>query len=265
ERARALVEIGRLYARELQDPEQALVAFTQALCESPEAAPSEDIERLAADRQARWWEVLGQVAEAAGAEGLAFEHKRALLGQLGRWYLEKVSRPDLALAAYQAIVADEPSNLDALEGLCRIYRKAQQWPELVTALLRRADATPTPARARDARAEAAEVLEFHLNEPARARDLYQQVLPDDPGHSRAGDALVRGYERAGDFAALAALLEQRADARSGEERLALMTRIAEVYEDRLDDASEAIRRYRAVLDLDAEQLDALRGLDRLYA
>lgn len=265
ERARALVEIGRLYARELQDPEQALVAFTQALCESPEAAPSEDIERLAADRQASWWEVLGQVAEAAGAEGLAFEHKRALLGQLGRWYLEKVSRPDLALAAYQAIVADEPSNLDALEGLCRIYRKAQQWPELVTALLRRADATPTPARARDARAEAAEVLEFHLNEPARARDLYQQVLQDDPGHSRAGDALVRGYERAGDFAALAALLEQRADARSGEERLALMTRIAEVYEDRLDDASEAIRRYRAVLDLDAEQLDALRGLDRLYA
>ena len=35
ERGRALAEIGRLYASELEDPDQAVVAFTQALCEVP--------------------------------------------------------------------------------------------------------------------------------------------------------------------------------------------------------------------------------------
>src|SRR5262249_22605200 len=43
-----------------------------------------------------------------------------------------------------------------------------------------------------------------------------------------------------------------------------MCKIAELYEDQLNDLSEAQRRYEAALALDAQSLTALRGLDRIF-
>src|SRR5450432_3919128 len=54
ERARALAEIGKLYATELKDTDQAIIAFTQALCEDPaQASTVTEIERLAGNNQDR--------------------------------------------------------------------------------------------------------------------------------------------------------------------------------------------------------------------
>ncbi len=266
ERARAMAEIGRLYVQELDDKDQALVAFTQAFCEDAhQAGFADEIERLAGQRQEAWNEVLGTCAEAAGDQEMPPESKNPLLARIGRWYADKVSRPDLALPCFQAIMASEPSNEAALEGMTQIYRKAQQWPELGMVLTRRADAAATPARARDLQAEAAEILEHQLNDTGGARDLYEQILSADPGHTKASEALGKIYERTGDFAGVVRILERRADALRGEDKLKVMCRIAELYEDQLKDDAQAMQRYVAVLAADAGNLDALRGLDRLYS
>lgn len=266
ERARALAEIGRLYAQELEDKEQALVAFTQAFCEdAQQTSLADEIERLAGTSHDAWGEVLGACAEVAGDQEVPPERKNPLLARMGRWYAEKVSRPDLALPCYQAIIANEPADEAALDGMTQIYRKAQQWPELGMVLSRRADAAATPARARDLRAEAAEILEHQLNDTGGARDLYLQILAEDPGHEKASEALAAICERTGDFAGLIQILERRASALRGEEMHKALCRIAEIYEDRLKDDPQAMQRYLTVLATDPENLDALRGLDRLYS
>lgn len=81
ERARIMAEIGRLYTNgSLDDAEQALVAYTQALCELPSTDEyASEIERIAGQNATRWGEVLGTVTEGIKAETLSVTDKNALL------------------------------------------------------------------------------------------------------------------------------------------------------------------------------------------
>ncbi len=265
ERARALAEIGRICDAELDDADQALVAYARALCETPlEDDFAREIERLAGGSPERWKETLDAVAEGSKSETLSTTERNALLGWAGRWYDGKLGRADTALLAYQQILSTDPANEEASEGLASIYRRAQQWPELATLLLGLAEASVSPPKGRDRKTEAAELFETKLNDVARARELYAAVLAEDPGHPKAGDALTRIAERTGDFDTLVKLLEQRAEARRGPEKVEVLARLAEVYEDHLDDLAEATRRFEAILAIDASHLGALKGLDRIF-
>jgi len=265
DRARALAEIGRLYASELEEPEQAIVAFTQALCEVPTSDEyAGEVERLCGPKHAAWAETLETVTEAIKSGALSPTDLAALLVRAARWYDTRLGRADMALAAYQQVLAGDPANEAAAAGMTTIYRRAQQWPELVGLLMARADAATTAPRARDLRAEAAELLETRLNDLARARDLFATVLSDDPGHARAGEAMARIAERTGDFQTLAQLLERRAEARRGIEKAEALAKVAEVYEDHLNDLAEATRRFEGVLAIDPANLNALKGLDRIF-
>ena len=265
ERGRALAEIGRLYATELEDPEQAVVAYVQALCESPTNDEyASEVERLCGQKHNVWNEQLGSITEALKAQTLSPPDQAALFVRTGRWYDTRLGRADMALAAFQQVLSFDPTNDAAADGLLAIYRRAQQWPELVGLLMQRADVAPTAPKARDLRAEAGEILETRLNDVARARDLFASVLADDPGHTKAGDAMARIAERTGDFQTLAQVLDRRAEARRGIEKAEAIAKVAEVYEDHLNDLAEATRRFEAVLAIDPANLTALKGLDRIF-
>jgi tetratricopeptide (TPR) repeat protein len=264
ERGQAYADIGKIYLEDLDDRDQALVAFAQAYCEQPQNNKyAEDIEKLAGTIHSKWEEVLSACLGVTNDDATPPESKLLIFNRMGRWYNLRVARPDLALGVYQAALGIDPVNNQALDGMCQIYRKAQQWPELGTALLRWADAA-TPAVARDLRCEAAEILDVQLGDLGRARNLYEQILEDDPGHDKASDALVRLYEKAGDFAGYVKILERRGDSESGEARLKTMCRVAEAYGEHLNDVEEAIRRFAVVLSVDETYADALRGLGRVY-
>ncbi len=265
ERARALAEIGRICATELDDVDQALVAFARALCEVPlESDYAREIERLAGTNTDRWKETLEAITEGLKHEALSVTERNALLAYAGRWYDQRLGRADTALLAFQQIAATDPANEAAAEGLASIYRRAQQWPELATLLVTLSDASVTPSKGRDRRTEAAELFETKLNDVPRARDLYAAVLADDPGHPKAGDALARIAERTGDHDTLILLLERRAEARRGSERVEVLAKLAEVFEDHKNDLPEAIRRYEAVLAIEPANVVALKGLDRIF-
>ncbi len=265
ERARALSEIGTLYATELKDAEQALVAYTQALCEDPsQPRLGVEIERLAGTSQQAWNEVLANCAASAQDEDAAPEIRRAIWNRAGQWYVEKLRRPDLALPCFQAVLASDPADDQSLRAMTQIYEKAQQWSELGVVLTQRADAA-MPAEARELRAQAAEVLELRLNDTESARQLYEQIASEDPAQPRASEALARIYQRTGDFRGLLQVLQYRADVQRGEERQQTLCRIAELFETSLNDDGQAIERFRAALAVDGSSLEALRGLDRLYS
>ncbi|HVR20203.1 MAG TPA: serine/threonine-protein kinase, partial [Polyangiaceae bacterium] len=227
ERARLLAEIGRIYAHETREMDQALVAFTQAFCEDPsQTSIAAEIERLAGTRAEAWNDVLSSMTEAAQGDGMPQEGKIALLLSAARFYESKLRRPDLALPCFQAVVAVDPANDAALDGMAKIYRKAQQWTELGSILVSRADASASPARARDLRAEAADILEMYLGDGSGARAMVDQILADDPAHVQANEQLARLCERTGDHAGVVKVLERRATSLRGDEKLRVLCRIA---------------------------------------
>jgi tetratricopeptide (TPR) repeat protein len=266
ERSRLLAEIGKLCTEELDDREQAMLAYARAFCEDPTHTEyAEKVERMAGSDQETWGEVLAIANEALSDQNLPPEVRKSILLRAGQWYADRAVRPDLALPCFQAVIAVDPSNDAALDGMANIYRKGFQWSELGMVLLRRADTASTPPRARDLRSEAADILAQQLNDTAGASELYARVLSEDPTHNKASEGWARILERSGDNATLVRVLEGRAQSLRGEERLGALCRIAESYEDKLGDTNEAIRRYEAVLTEAPEHEEALRGLDRLYA
>ncbi|HEX4475364.1 MAG TPA: tetratricopeptide repeat protein [Polyangiaceae bacterium] len=265
ERAALFAKIGGLYAKEMGDEEQALIALTQAFTEDPAHGEyAREIERLAGNDANRWGEALGSCMEASTGEQPTATKNR-LFAQMGTWYEERLSRPDLALQCHSAILATDPSDEAALRGLAQLYRKAQQWSELAALLLRRADIATDPAKGRTLRYEAAGLFEHQLNDVGVAKDLYAQIVATDPGFDGAADALGRLLEQRHEYAELVKLLEARAATSKGDERRRALCRIAEVHEDRLNDDGEAARFYFAVLLDDEDNFDALRGLDRLHS
>lgn len=261
-RAEHWFEIGELYENELKDKDQALVAYAQAFCEDPlHEGYDAAIERLAGMRYPAWEEVLGRCIEAVEQDpGTAEKH--ALLFHMGRWYAEKVMRPDLALPWLTQLVAAEPNHDRALIGLAQIYKKAQQWPEYGQVLLRRADVA-APNLARDLRVEAAEVLANRLSNAGAARDLYASVLEEDPGHAKASAGQLALLETAGDAAGAVAVRLARAQVLRGDERHQLLCEVAEAYDVDLDKLDASEKTYREVLAENSRFVDALRGLDRV--
>lgn len=264
ERAEHLFQIGEVYANDLDDKEQALVAYAQAFCADPTADNYADaIERLAGSRYQSWEEVFGLCLEAAN-EDLSTEAQHDLYSHMAHWYADKVSRPDLALPWLHKVLEIEPSHERSLESLSQIYRKAQQWAELSQILLKRADVA-APNVARDLRAEAAEIVASKLGSGQAALELYEVVVSEDPGHERAVRGMVELLRQAGDNKRALVTLSGRASALSGEERHALLCEIAEGYEVDVDDLDAAEKAYKQVLAEDAKSNDALRGLDRIYS
>ncbi len=263
-RGQAFAKMGQLLASRLGDSEQALFAFAQAFCLQPEdSALVVEIERLAGARTEAWREVLTTLAEGA-AEDLPPVHQNRILAQLAHWQTEKLSRPDRALACYQRILKNDPASDIALSRTAEILRRAQQWRELGDVLLRRADAAVVPARARDLRVEAAQLLEERLDNVPSAIRLYEQVFADDPSHAGAGEALARLHAAAGNHAAVARILEQRIAATTGEQAWALRCRLAELQLARLGQPDAAAKQHELVLRESPGHPGALRGLERIY-
>ncbi len=264
ERARCLNSIGHLYVREVEDREQGVFAFAQALAQNVQNDEyAADLERAAGSDMHLWTEALTILSEATTHPRMPPETRVALYTRLGTWYAEKVARPDLGLPCFQAVLAIEPAHDGALAGMAAVYRRAQQWQELGQVVLRRADRAPTPEKAREYRAQAADLLETKLSDPGRARDLYEQIIAEDPGHDSACEALSRIYQQLGDTEGLAKILVRRSEALRGEARVEAICRVAELYEDQLNNLPEAFRRYESALEVDAQSLTALRGLDRI--
>jgi len=265
ERASILREIAESYENKLEDSENAFVAWVQALAEDPRDTDAvAAVERLAGDSTDNWNEAIGALNETL--EALEDEaDKPALYVLLGGWYAEKLSRPDFAIPCYGQALAIDPSNDTAMEGTIALYRKAQSWQELVTMLVQRADATTNPAKARDWRAEAAQIVDKKMGDPAAAASMYESILEDDSSHPQASEALESIYADRKDWKPLVKLLETKVKSQRGDDRVSSLCAIAEIHEDRLSDDDQAAAHYEAALKHDELNVVALKGLERIYS
>lgn len=265
ERAPILREIAEIYERQLKDDEAAFGTWVHALADDPrDEKASQEVERLAG-------ESIDRYNEAVHALNETIEHtedvatKVAMYVLMGRWYADKLGRPDFAVPCFGEALQLDPANDAALEGTIGLYRKAQSWQELVSMLLQRAESASNPARARDFRAEAAEVVLKKLNEPVRAAEIFEKVVAADPAHPKAAEALETIYAESKDWKKLVQVLERKSRSQKGDERTDTLCAVAELYEDRLDDADQAAAHFELALANDPRNLGALKGLERIYA
>lgn len=264
-RAGILQELGQIYERHLDDADNALVAWIQALADVPSDTKSiRAIERIAGGDAERWNEVLSSLNEAV-QEPDEDTDAVGLYVLMGKWYAERLRRPDFALPCYGQAIALDATCAAAYDGTIELYERSQSWQEMVQVLESRAAAEQNVAAARDYRAQAADVVLRRLGDTDKAVGLFQNVLADDPTHPTALDALEAIHEERKEWAELSKLIEERIKQLGGSAKAKQLVRLAEVHEDRLDDFDKATANYEAAIKVDASCLDAYKGLERVFA
>ncbi|MEZ4360153.1 MAG: tetratricopeptide repeat protein [Kofleriaceae bacterium] len=193
----------------------------------------------------------------------------ALLGELAALYDRELGEPDQAIATYQQQLELDAANASVVRSagtaLSRLLEEGARWAELREVLRRRAEWANSGDERRELLVQVAELEDGKLGEVDQAISTWQDVLAEHPGDGLALDALERLYTGKGAWRELVEVLRRRAETSADVlGARGVGHRIAEIYEQKLDDAEEAIGAYLDILESEAGDERALTELARLY-
>jgi len=111
----------------------------------------------------------------------------------------------------------------------------------------------------------ARVIEREQGDVERALEMNRQILAIDDGNEQALDALERLYLGKGQFQDLLDVYEKKLElTNDSDQRIAIQSKIGQLYEDEVKDDKKAIAAYQAILDAAGDEPSALRSLDRIF-
>ncbi len=196
---------------------------------------------------------------------------------------ELIDNLEQAIRAYQDVLELDPEHQASRRALERLYERTERWRDLV-GLCAPSSNRANPDEQVGLTQRLGMLHEKKLGEPAQAVDHYEQVLVAEPNHKHAREALERLmvnpgqrqrvarivepiYEERGDWPELVGVLEvQLEEVHDTGSVVALLSRIAELAENRLHDPSAAFASVsRAVLadPADAPMREELARLARM--
>ena len=252
-RSELYAQVGEVHETMLDDAGAAIRWYEAALADEPEAKPVLIALHSLYLATARWDALLDLVPRLIGVLDAAAERPIVLdlYVELGTMLADQLGRHADAVHAFEAALALDPKHAAALEGLSHVYELTGETDALLEAREAEAAAAPSAKRYADAAAAWSDRGRFD-----RAVECWRKVMELAPDQAaRAG--LARALRGAEAWSELAALL------RDSHEPAALLE-LAEVLDDKLDDAAGATAAYRAVLAIDPAHRGALEALARLH-
>ncbi|HEY8141506.1 MAG TPA: tetratricopeptide repeat protein [Kofleriaceae bacterium] len=263
ERATLLVDLGRLYDRQVGDQVAAANAYEQALAAAP-AHPGA-LEALADIAYGN-----GDWARASELYALLDPHTASLAPDIlhsRRGEIAEVLGSDHEACAFFAeAVRLHPGNRQALTALSRTALRIGDLPRAIAASRALLDLIPVDdVRAvRAARLQLAELCQRSGDSPT-AIAFYEQVLADEPRSITALSSLLGLYSETGDHPSGARVLRQLiAITPAPQQRAELLYRLGELCRRGLGDSDLAADSYLKAIDLDPDHLPTLRRLLEFY-
>jgi tetratricopeptide (TPR) repeat protein len=259
-----LVALGDLSENQLASTSKAIDAYQQAadLDDSSDDALAA-LERLYR-RDEKWANLAkvldrrAEICEAGGDTGRAAAIRR----ELATMRAEKLGDLEGAIARYEAAVAANGADVDALKALVDLYDKTGRTEDYVRTMERLGQVAPEGERLATLRKLAAELED---RDPARAMESYEKLLGVDPNADDAYRGLERVLEAQENWYELVATQRKHiAAAKTPAQRLELYLASASIYEKKLDDPHKAIEALLNVLAIEDTNRDALAGLPALY-
>ncbi len=264
ERTELLRKIARVFEEHLDDKEQALEALINALEEDiHDRETARYLERMA-QATGKWGDVI-QRANGWLAQQTDPAQKIRLCLHLAKWYGDDLGHPEYAQPYYAQIVQLDPNNVGALRQMGQLYRKSANWQQLGATLTRALDVAVSDVDRKEILTELGELLDGQMNQTEQALTYFQRALEVDPQFIPALENLERIYASRGQNRELVDILTRKVPALSDTAEIAnTKLRIASLYESTLGDPTRAGQVFREVLDVDSANLQAMRGLARVY-
>jgi tetratricopeptide (TPR) repeat protein len=269
-RSDLLMRTARLYEESMNDEDSAFLLFQKAYLEDyRDASVIDEVERITA-KTGRWEELIGVVNTKLAELGNRIEAVPLYL-QVGKWYGERLGHLQYATAIYGKVLQMDPSNVGALSAIADLYKAAGQWDNYVHYLKMQIE----KARSDDVRKEIlvklGKTYEDELNRVDDAMDTFRRVIEIDPLNKDALEALDEIYRGKEMYRELIDVLKKKIeslgpDAQEFEhEKLVnFLLDLGNVYEIQLQDPVKAVDAYRKVTEIDDTNMQALKGLERLF-
>ena len=264
DRKEVLNDLGELLESHMQQPEQAISHFQRALEVDANFLPAlENLERIYTARgQNRDLVDVLQRKVPALRDSAEIASTKLRIAQL---HETTIGDPTRAAQGYREVIEVEPSNLQGLRGLTRVYEALAQWPELVVVLERQLDVVTTERERIDVLMHLATLHEEHFLKADLAARCLEQVLEVDSNNEEAYFKLERNYRKLRQWLDLVGTYERHIAATLDRKtKIDLFGSIAQVYGDEVEDAERAIDAYKNIVDLDEQHVAALEALAKLY-
>ncbi len=166
---------------------------------------------------------------------------------------------------YRRALHLQERHVGALEALERIYREEGRSNKLLNILERKAEAVEDVDSIVSALLQVAEAYEERFNDPKAAIENFEKAAELSPSDLSALRGLKRLYAQEGRYQELIGILEREYEVVATErERIEILMRMAEMWQQEFRKPENAAERLEQVLDIDPLHDEALCRLEELY-
>ena len=219
------------------------------------------LERMA-QATGRWNEVI-TTANGWLKEQTDPHQKIRLCLHLAKWYGDDLGKPEYAQPYYAQIVQLDPNNVGALRQMGQLYRKSGNHQQYGHSLTKALEVAVNDIDRKEIQNELGELLDAQMNQTDQAIGYFQRALEVDAQYLPALENLERIYTARGQNRELVDILTRKVAALSEPAEIATTKlRIGSLYEGTLSDPNKAAQVYRETLEVDAANIQAMRGLAR---
>ncbi len=201
-------------------------------------------------------EALPRVAEARDASDMCLK--------LGHLFEARLQEPERAVVYYErARTLNPAAQQKALAALDRLYVALEAWEELANVLEALASTAEETADKVGFLFRLGQLVQEKLDGMDRAASAFEQVLALEPGHLASARLLETIYDSAGAHDKLYNILKLQSERVTGPERERVLTRMAQVSAEGLEDLDRAISLYRELLAKNPRNEQAFTALEGL--
>jgi tetratricopeptide (TPR) repeat protein len=269
-----LLSAARIAREELGDEERAAVFFFKVIEREPFNAEAFEGYKEHWRRKNNWSHladlILYQIDQAQQVTGagspLAKTEFAENFVELADIYERRLGDLAGALGAWNRMASAYPADWRPREQIARIDKRARMLDNMVAAQENELARTMDPARRFEVMRRLTQAQRERMTDPQRTIGLYHEMLQLAPGDGATLKALAEMYERTGAYDQVIDLLRRQHDVtRSVSQRVVLLRRMAEIWQNELRQPRDALWACEQILGYSQSDGDALRRMQSLCA
>lgn len=185
--------------------------------------------------------------------------------KLAQYNEERLRDKGAAFGWWLKAHAEDHESEEIHQQIERLAAETQGWNQLVDAYAASLPKFSHPEDGLPLMLVMARVIEREQGDVDRALQMNTRILELDERNEQALDALERLYLGKAQFDQLLKIYEKKLELSSDpDERIAIQSKIGQLYEDEVKDDKKAVAAYMAILDASGDEPIALSSLDRIY-
>jgi tetratricopeptide (TPR) repeat protein len=280
ERIALLTKLGQVVGDRLKDEDRAIEVYRALVVLEPDNRRAQEQLKKRYVALGRWddlddfyagsgrWDEFIRVLESSEARAESVPERIRMLQKIAELWEKQLKKPDRAARAYEKIMSLDAQNREAATRLIPIYASSNNAKGLSNVLeVKLSDAEDDVERL-EILSQLVEIYEARLRDPVRAFERSRAAFELAPMDDVRQAEVERLAGLTADWPALIGSygIAIRESEQTGEHAgaAALRLRLGRVHIEQMGNVEDALSEYRAVLDAQPDNPDALKALEKLY-